>query len=167
MSKEKESVLEGFKAFLMRGNVIDLAVAVVIGAAFTNVVTSVVKGVINPVVGAFGRQDLNQYSSCLKAPCETNDAGKVVRGIPIMWGTVLSAVLTFLITAAVVYFLMVLPMAKYLARRARQQAAKEEVQEVMEVSELEVLKEIRDALVAQRGPGPSGSAQNGPGRNTP
>ncbi|MFC9424642.1 large conductance mechanosensitive channel protein MscL [Streptomyces sp. NPDC056987] len=162
MSKEKESVLEGFKAFLMRGNVIDLAVAVVIGAAFTNVVTSVVKGVINPVVGAFGTQDLNKYSSCLKAPCKLNDAGEVVRGIPIMWGTVLSAVLTFLITAAVVYFLMVLPMAKYLARRARQQAAKEEVQEVIEVSELEVLKEIRDALVAQRGPGGSS-----PGRSAP
>ncbi|MFI6700013.1 MscL family protein [Streptomyces sp. NPDC050509] len=146
----------------MRGNVIDLAVAVVIGAAFTNVVTAVVKGVINPVVGAFGTQDLNKYSSCLKSPCETNDAGEVVKGIPIMWGTVLSAVLTFLITAAVVYFLMVLPMAKYLARRARQQAAKEEVQEVMEVSELEVLKEIRDTLVAQRG-----SGQNGPGQSTP
>ncbi|MFE1957382.1 large conductance mechanosensitive channel protein MscL [Streptomyces sp. NPDC059479] len=157
MSKEKESVLAGFKAFLMRGNVIDLAVAVVIGAAFTNVVNSVVKGIINPVVGAFGTKDLNKYSSCIEAPCETNAAGEVVTGIPIMWGTVLSAVLTFVITAAVVYFLMVLPMARYLARRARQQAAKEEVKEVMEVSELEVLKEIRDALVAQRG---------GPGQNS-
>ncbi|MFE2600730.1 large conductance mechanosensitive channel protein MscL [Streptomyces sp. NPDC001840] len=158
MSKEKESVLEGFKAFLMRGNVIDLAVAVVIGTAFTNVVNSIVKGLINPVVGAFGTKDLNKYSSCLKPPCETNAAGEVVTGIPIMWGTVLSATLTFLITAAVVYFLMVLPMARYLARRARQQAAKEEVQEVVEVSELEVLKEIRDALVAQR---------TVPGQNTP
>ncbi|MFE4538801.1 large conductance mechanosensitive channel protein MscL [Streptomyces scopuliridis] len=172
MSKEKESVLEGFKAFLMRGNVIDLAVAVVIGAAFTNVVNSVVKGLINPVVGAFGTQDLNKYSSCLKAPCETNDAGEVVSGIPIMWGTVLSAVLTFLITAAVVYFLMVLPMAKYLARRARQQAATEQVQEVVEVSELEVLKEIRDTLIAQRGPGTAvpgqtTSGQTAPGQTTP
>ncbi|MFF5565964.1 large conductance mechanosensitive channel protein MscL [Streptomyces sp. NPDC012623] len=169
MSKEKESVLAGFKAFLMRGNVIDLAVAVVIGAAFTNVVNSLVKGVINPLVGAFGTQDLNQYSSCLKSPCVMKD-GRVIKGIPIMWGTVLSAVLTFLITAAVVYFLMVLPMAKYLARRARLQAAKEEVQEVMEVSELEVLKEIRDALVAQRGaagPGQTNPGQNGPGPSAP
>ncbi|RDG36923.1 large conductance mechanosensitive channel protein MscL [Streptomyces corynorhini] len=169
MSKEKESVLAGFKAFLMRGNVIDLAVAVVIGAAFTNVVNSLVKGVINPLVGAFGTQDLNQYSSCLKAPCVTKD-GEVVEGIPIMWGTVLSAVLTFVITAAVVYFLMVLPMSKYLARRARLQAAKDEVQEVMEVSELEVLKEIRDTLVAQRSapvPGQSGSGQSGSGQNGP
>ncbi|MEV8389765.1 MULTISPECIES: large conductance mechanosensitive channel protein MscL [unclassified Streptomyces] len=166
MSKEKESVLEGFKAFLMRGNVIDLAVAVVIGAAFTNVVNSVVKGLINPVVGAFGTQDLNKYSSCLKSPCETNDAGEVVSGIPIMWGTVLSAVLTFLITAAVVYFLMVLPMSKYLARRARQQAAKEEVQEAVDVSELEVLKEIRDTLIAQRGPGTAVPGQTTAGQTT-
>jgi large conductance mechanosensitive channel len=169
VSEEKESVLAGFKAFLMRGNVIDLAVAVVIGAAFTNVVNSVVKGLINPVVGAFGTQDLNQYSSCLKSPCETNAAGEITSGIPIMWGTVLSAVLTFLITAAVVYFLMVLPMSKYLARRAKQQAAKEEVQEVMEVSELEVLKEIRDALLAQRGQGyrPGSGPGPGPGLDKP
>ena len=53
MSEKKEpSVLDGFKAFLMRGNVVDLAVAVVIGAAFTNIVNSVVRGVINPLVAA-------------------------------------------------------------------------------------------------------------------
>ncbi|WP_327236155.1 large conductance mechanosensitive channel protein MscL [Streptomyces sp. NBC_01317] len=165
MSKDKESVLAGFKAFLMRGNVIDLAVAVVIGAAFTNVVNSVVKGVINPLVGAFGTKDLNKYHSCLKSPCSTDEAGNVVEGIPIMWGTVVSSVLTFVITAAVVYFLMVLPMSRFLARRAKNQAAKEEVKEVMEVSELEVLKEIRDALVAQRGPGDS--APTTPAPRTP
>ncbi|MEU8481879.1 MULTISPECIES: large conductance mechanosensitive channel protein MscL [unclassified Streptomyces] len=145
--KKKPSVWEGFKAFLMRGNVIDLAVAVVIGAAFTNIVNSVVKGVINPLVGAFGTQDLNGYKSCLKGTCPGPD------GIEILWGSVLSATLTFLITAAVVYFLMVLPMAKYLAKKAARDAAKEGAAEVVELSELEVLKEIRDALVAQRGSG--------------
>ncbi|NEB82125.1 large conductance mechanosensitive channel protein MscL [Streptomyces sp. SID14478] len=145
--KNEPSLWEGFKAFLMRGNVIDLAVAVVIGAAFTNIVNAVVKGVINPLVGAFGTKDLEGYTSCLKAPC-TGD-----QGITILWGSVLSAVLSFLITAAVVYFLMVLPMAKYLAKVAARKAAKEGVQETMELSELEVLKEIRDALVAQRGSG--------------
>ena len=58
-----------------------------------------------------------------------------------------------MITAAVVYFLMVLPMAKYLARVEARRKAKEGTQEVIEVTELEVLKEIRDALVAQRGSG--------------
>ncbi|WP_406731667.1 large conductance mechanosensitive channel protein MscL [Streptomyces sp. NBC_01794] len=151
MSEKKVSVLEGFKAFLMRGNVIDLAVAVVIGAAFTQIVNAVVKGVINPLVGAFGTKDLDSYSSCLKGTCEVVDGE--VAGIRIMWGSVLGATLTFLITAAVVYFLMVLPMSKYLARRAARERAKEGAKEVVELTELEVLKEIRDALVAQRGSG--------------
>lgn len=151
MSEKKVSVLEGFKAFLMRGNVIDLAVAVVIGAAFTQIVNSVVKGVINPVVGAFGTKELDSYSSCMKGTCETVHGE--VDGIQILWGSVLSATLTFLITAAVVYFLMVLPMSKYLARRADREAAKEGAKEVVELTELEVLKEIRDAVVAQRGSG--------------
>ncbi|MFD7504460.1 large conductance mechanosensitive channel protein MscL [Streptomyces sp. NPDC059850] len=153
--EEKQSVLEGFKAFLMRGNVIDLAVAVVIGAAFTSVVNSIVKGFINPIVGAFGTKDLEKYRSCLEAPCETNAAGEVVRGIPILWGSVLSAILTFLITAAVVYFLMVLPMSRYLARKAaREQQAEEELAET-EAEEISLLREIRDELVARREGGPS------------
>ncbi|MCX4581568.1 large conductance mechanosensitive channel protein MscL [Streptomyces sp. NBC_01481] len=151
MSEKKVSVLEGFKAFLMRGNVIDLAVAVVIGAAFTQIVNSVVKGVINPVVGAFGTQELDAYTYCLKGTCKVVNGE--VDGIKILWGSVLSATLTFVITAAVVYFLMVLPMSKYLARRAARDAAKEGAKEVVELTELEVLKEIRDAVVAQRGSG--------------
>ncbi|MFG3410129.1 MscL family protein [Streptomyces sp. NPDC048142] len=167
MSEKKVSLLDGFKAFLTRGNVIDLAVAVVIGAAFTNVVNAVVKGVINPLVGALGTQDLDSYSSCLQGPCTTDPGTGEMDGIEILWGSVLSAALSFLITAAVVYFLMVLPMAKYLARRAAMQAAKEGVRETMEVSELEVLKEIRDALVAQRTGGTPGTpgqdSGDGPG----
>ncbi|MEV8056076.1 large conductance mechanosensitive channel protein MscL [Streptomyces antimycoticus] len=143
--------MEGFKAFLMRGNVIDLAVAVVIGAAFTAVVNSIVKGLINPIVGAFGTKDLEKYRSCLKAPCETNAAGDVIHGIPILWGSVLSAVLTFLITAAVVYFLMVLPMSRYLARKAAKEKQAEEEQAVAEAEEILLLRQIRDELVAQRG----------------
>ncbi|WP_435969612.1 large conductance mechanosensitive channel protein MscL [Streptomyces sp. Qhu_M48] len=150
MAEKKESLLGGFKAFLMRGNVIDLAVAVVIGAAFTNIVNAVVKGIINPLVGAFGTKNLESYASCLKDPCKVVNGE--MQGIQIQWGLVLSAILSFLITAAVVYFLMVLPMAKILAKRAAHDRAKEGAAETMEISELEVLKEIRDHLVAQRGP---------------
>ncbi|MBQ0829421.1 large conductance mechanosensitive channel protein MscL [Streptomyces tagetis] len=152
MSEKKEpNILDGFKAFLMRGNVVDLAVAVVIGAAFSDIVNSVVKGIINPLVGAFGTQNLDGYSSCLKGRC--TGSGDTATGVQILWGSVLGATLTFLITAAVVYFLMVLPMSKYLARQEARRKAKEGTQEVIEVSELEVLKEIRDALIAQRGSG--------------
>ena len=155
--QEKTSVLQGFKAFLMRGNVVDLAVAVVIGAALTNIVNAVVKGVINPLVGAFGTQNLDSYSSCLKAPCE--GTGDDATGITIMWGSVLGATLQFVLTAAVVYFLMVLPMAKYLARVEARRKAKEGTQEVIEITELEVLKEIRDTLVAQRAQGGQGPGE--------
>jgi large conductance mechanosensitive channel len=162
LSEEKKSVMEGFKAFLMRGNVIDLAVAVVVGAAFTGVVNSIVKGLINPVIGAFGTKDLEKYRSCLEAPCETNAAGEVTKGIPIFWGTVLSAVLTFLITAAVVYFLMVLPMSRYLARKAAKERQEEEKQAETESAEIALLREIRDELVALRGSG----ASSGSGAST-
>jgi large conductance mechanosensitive channel len=158
LSEKKPSVWQGFKAFLMRGNVVDLAVAVVIGAAFTNIVNSVVKGIINPLVGAIGTKNLDSYSSCLKGPC--TGTGDAATGVRILWGTVLGATLTFVITAAVVYFLMVLPMSKYLARQEARRKAKEGTQEVIEVTELEVLKEIRDALVAQQ-------RQRGSGHNQP
>lgn len=148
MSLKKEpSVWQGFKAFLMRGNVVDLAVAVVIGAAFTNIVNAVVKGMINPLVGAIGTTNLDNYKSCLSESCKGN------QGIQLLWGSVLGATLTFVITAAVVYFLMVLPMAKYLARVEARRKAREGTHEVIEVTELEVLKEIRDELVAQRAAG--------------
>ncbi|MEU4728173.1 MULTISPECIES: large conductance mechanosensitive channel protein MscL [unclassified Streptomyces] len=147
--KKNESVLAGFKAFLMRGNVVDLAVAVVIGAAFTNIVNSVVKGIISPVVGTIGTQSLDGYKTCIKNPCGIGANGQPT-GVEILWGSVLNATLTFVITAAVVYFLMVLPMAKYLAKQEARRKAREGVQETMEITELEVLKEIRDTLVSQR-----------------
>src|SRR3954467_11971675 len=144
----------------MRGNVVDLAVAVVIGAAFTNIVNSVVKGIINPLVGTIGTKNLDGYYSCLKGPC--TGTGNSAEGVRILWGSVLGATLTFLITAAVVYFMMVLPMSKYLARMEARRKAKEGTHEIIEVTELEVLKEIRDALVAQRGSGHDGRERAGP-----
>ena len=100
MSEQKASILQGFKAFLMRGNVVDLAVAVVIGAAFSNIVNSIVKGIINPVVGAIGTKNLDSYYSCIKEPCK--GTGDSATGVRIQWGSVLGATLTFVITAAVV-----------------------------------------------------------------
>jgi large conductance mechanosensitive channel len=146
VSEENKGILNGFKQFLMRGNVIELAVAVVIGAAFTNIVNAVVKGVINPVIGAFGTQNLDQYTLCL-GTCTKTAAGEVTEGVHFLWGSVLSASLTFLITAAVVYFLMILPMNRFKQR----QAAKAPVANTpAEVTEIELLTEIRDALVTRR-----------------
>ncbi|MCI0384521.1 large conductance mechanosensitive channel protein MscL [Streptomyces sp. CNQ085] len=151
---EKQGILTGFRSFLMRGNVVDLAVAVVIGAAFTKIVNSVVEGVINPVVGSIGPKDLDRYQSCLQGPCDFDEAtGAALSGIAIKWGSVLSAVLTFLITAAVVYFLMIVPMNKFKERLDALSAkeAAEAAATPVQKTEVELLIEIRDALLAQRG----------------
>lgn len=148
---EKKGLLTGFKEFLMRGNVVELAVAVVVGTAFSKIVDSVVKGLINPFVGAIGTKDLERYSFCLKGPCEIDKTtGEAVEGVPVNWGPVLSATLTFLFTAAVVYFLMILPMNKYKERLA---ARRETPEAPPEVREIDLLAEIRDLLAAERGEG--------------
>jgi large conductance mechanosensitive channel len=87
------TMLKGFRDFVLRGNVVDLAVAVVIGVAFTAVVGSVVENFITPLIAlAGGVPDFSQ-----------------IRTGPFLWGNILNDVLTFLITAAVVYFFIVLP----------------------------------------------------------
>ncbi|WP_326796364.1 large conductance mechanosensitive channel protein MscL [Streptomyces sp. NBC_01808] len=146
-TSDSQGVIAGFKQFLMRGNVMELAVAVVVGAAFTSIVNAVVKGVINPVVGVFGSKNLDRYHSCFSDVCTTSPEGEVTEGIAILWGPVLSATLTFVMTAAVVYFAMILPMNKLRER----QAAKAPVEETpAEATEIELLTQIRDELVAQR-----------------
>jgi len=85
--------VSGFRAFVLRGNVIDLAVGVVIGAAFTGVVTSVVNEMINPLIGLFGSGNFNKFSY------HVGTSGKHVFG----YGKVLSALISFVLTAAVLY----------------------------------------------------------------
>jgi large conductance mechanosensitive channel len=139
----KTGALAGFREFLMRGNVVELAVAVVVGAAFTKIVDAVVKGIINPVIGAFGSQDLERYRSCLSSACSINAKGEVT-GIYIQWGSVLSAGLTFVLTAGVVYFLMILPMNRFSELRRRRTPQGEPAP--VPVTELDLLAEIRDLL---------------------
>jgi large conductance mechanosensitive channel len=133
--------VKGFKEFLWRGNVVELAVAVVIGTAFGAVVDAFVKGVLNPLIGAFGSKNLDSYASCIKAPC-TIAGGEVTKGVAILWGSVIGAAITFTLTAAAVYFVVVLPLNAYNRR-------KEQVGEPV-LSEADLLTDIRDLLAAQR-----------------
>lgn len=136
--------MKGFKAFLLRGNVVELAVAVVIGAAFSKIVDAFVKGIINPVVGLIGTQNLDGYTWCLKAQCQVSATGEIKSGVVIAYGSVLGSALTFTITAAVVYFGLILPMTKFNERR---KAGKDEAPAV--VTEVELLAEIRDLLARE------------------
>ena len=102
--------MNGFKQFLMRGNVLDLAVAVVIGAAFGAVVTALVKDLLTPIVGAIvGKPDFSAMTL-------------TVNGSPLLIGDFLNAVIAFLMMAAAVYFFVVLPVNALTARLRRGEA---------------------------------------------
>lgn len=133
--------MKGFRDFILRGNVIDLAVAVVIGAAFTAIVTAIVDAVINPAIGAlFNAESL---SKALPVAIPTTSGGEAV----MYFGAVIGAAINFLIVAAVVYFLLVLPVNKM---RERQAAKKGIADEDAGPTETQLLAEIRDLLAEQK-----------------
>ena len=133
-----------FKQFLLRGNVIDLAVAVVIGTAFTALVAAVTSALLQPLINIF-------------LGGGTTGGQVEVDGQVFDFGSVVNALITFLITAAVVYFLVVLPLKKVVERRQRGEEAGP-----AEPTQIELLVEIRDLLRAQQGAGP-GATPSGPG----
>jgi large conductance mechanosensitive channel len=138
------TVFKGFKEFILRGNVIDLAVAVVIGAAFTGIVTGLVEGVFNPVIALiFNADDLSGAGITLR-PASAPGAED---GIVLAWGRVISALIQFLLVATVVYFALVLPMNYLKKRRAK---GLEEPSAPAAPTEAELLTEIRDLLKAQQ-----------------
>lgn len=103
-------MLKGFRDFVLRGNVMDLAVAVIIGAAFTAIVTALTQNIISPLIAAFVGKPNFDY-------LVWNVHGGVVK-----YGTFVTAVIDFLILAAVVYFLLVLP-TQYLLKKFNPPAA--------------------------------------------
>ncbi len=134
----------GFKEFILRGNVIDLAVAVVIGAAFTGIVTGLVEGIFNPVIALiFNADDLSGAGITLR-PESAPGAGD---GIVLAWGRVISALIQFLLVATVVYFALIAPM-NYLKKRRAKPA--DEAEAPAGPTEAELLTEIRDLLKAQQ-----------------
>jgi len=139
-------MLKGFREFIARGNVVQLAVGFVIGAAFVALVNSIVTNLINPLVGALGTKDLNHYVICLKGPCVWSAKTATSTGVYIGWGAILSAAIAFLATALVVYFIFVLPMNKLEERRRAGELPEDDTPE-----DVLLLREIRDALVARDG----------------
>jgi large conductance mechanosensitive channel len=125
------SVLKGFKDFIMRGNVVDLAVGIVIGAAFTSVVTTFTNGFIKPLIQLMGGNT--------GVGAGTFHVGKV----PFDYASFVNSIITFLITAAVLYFFVVFPLNQLAERRKRGEEPPPEAPS----EEVKLLTEIRDALV--------------------
>ena len=148
MAEDKTGMLHGFKEFVMRGNVIDLAVAVVVGAAFTAVVKSFNDEIIQPILAAVGAGDTGGWGFCVGGddPCTADSATFVD------FGAVIGVLITFVITMAVVYFVFVLPMNKAREMARITPKADETPDDVI------LLTEIRD-LLAQGSAGSPGSTE--------
>ncbi|WP_116951645.1 large conductance mechanosensitive channel protein MscL [Jiangella endophytica] len=124
-------MLKGFRDFISRGSVVELAVAVVIGAAFTGIVNALVDGFINPLIAAiFGQPNLAAVGNFT-----INDADFSI-------GVILAAVFNFLCVAAAVYFFIVVPINKMRELRANDPESEEDVP----AEEILLLREIRDSL---------------------
>jgi large conductance mechanosensitive channel len=131
-------VIKGFKEFILRGNVIDLAVAVVIGAAFTAIVNALVEGFINPLIGViFQVGDLSTW--VWEVP--TLSGGTSTFAI----GVIIGAIINFLAVALIVYFVFVMPMNHWKERQAAKAGTGEPDAEPLP-TEQELLIQIRDLL---------------------
>ena len=140
-------MLTGFKEFILRGNVIDLAVAVVIGTAFTAIVNAIVASIFNPIIGAlFNAKDLQR---ALIVTIPTLSGGKT----EILFGAVVAAIIQFVIVAAVVYFALVLPINRLSKINfLKQKTEKTATPDDMPPSETELLIQIRDLLAGRPSP---------------
>lgn len=123
-------MFKGFKDFIVQGNVMDLAVAVIIGAAFTQVVTALTDSVLMPLISALvGSPNFDEFAKL------------TINGNEIAFGVLLTAIVNFLLVAAAVYFAIVAPMNKLIALRRHEVEDDEETPE-----DIALLREIRDAL---------------------
>jgi large conductance mechanosensitive channel len=149
-------MVEEFKKFALRGNVVDLAIGIIIGVAFGAIVTSLVEDIIMPVIGAAtGGLDFSNYylplSSTVQEGAAYVDAKK--QGAVIGYGQFLTVALNFLIVASVLFFVI-----RGMNRLKRQEDAKVDVPQAPEIpADVKLLSEIRDLLATERQVSASGT----------
>lgn len=130
--------MQGFKEFIMRGNVVELAVAVIIGTAFTAIVNALVEGIFNPLIAAIFNADALADAVW--------QVGPVAFGV----GQVIAAVINFLLIAIVVYFCIVLPMNKFNEAMYVRKHGHRPDEEEATATETDLLTEIRDLLATRQ-----------------
>ncbi|OFC71254.1 large conductance mechanosensitive channel protein MscL [Alteromonas confluentis] len=137
-----------FKSFIARGNVLDLAVGIIIGAAFTTIVKSLVDDILMPVIGLFTKNvnfsDL--YLNLSGGEYATLEAAKTAGAVTVNYGLFINAVINFLIVAAVV-FMMVRTL-----NRLKEKAEDPKDTSIKTPQDIKLLQEIRDALVERKAP---------------
>lgn len=137
MAEEKKGFIAGFKEFIAQGNAVDLAVGVIIGAAFGKIVTALVEKFLNPLIGGiFGKPNFDNVLAF-----HIGDA-------TVMPGAIITALINFLIVALVIYAFIVVPVNKMRAIAAARKEA--EPEEETPDENIQLLTEIRDALVKKQ-----------------
>ncbi len=137
---EKKGIVTEFKEFITRGNVMDMAVGIIIGGAFTAIVTSLVNDLLMPVIGAlFGGIDF----STLKYVIRAADEAAGIEEAAIKYGSFIQAIVNFLLIALVIFFI-VKAMNKF--RRKKEEPAPAPAPDPEPSEEVKLLTEIRDAL---------------------
>src|SRR5215207_3696917 len=129
-------MMDGFKKFLLRGNVIDLAVAVVIGAAFKEIVDTMVKGLITPLIGIFG--GVPDFSALSFS----------INGSRFLIGEFINAIVAFVILAAIIYFIVIVPINKLMSRLQAQEPEPQVTRECPECLSKIPVKATRCAFCA-------------------
>jgi large conductance mechanosensitive channel len=154
--REGGGMLKEFKAFVMRGNVLDLAVAVIIGAAFGRIVTSLTEDVLMPVIGRiFGGLDFSSYFITMgPVPAalqgSTDYAALKKAGVPLLgYGEFITQAVNFLIVAFIIF--MLLRTVNRVLALAAKETAEAPAAPVAETTEVVLLREIRDELKARQG----------------
>ena len=137
-------MLKGFRDFLIRGNVVDLAVAVIIGAAFGEVVGAFTKAVLDPLMMMIGDPTKGQDLGLLNIPLRHDETGKVL--VSMNFNLIVSALVNFVLKAAVIYFLIVTPVRKLVEGMKKEEAAKPPPEPP---AQEKLLTEIRDLLKAR------------------
>jgi large conductance mechanosensitive channel len=136
-------MLKGFKDFILRGNVIELSIAVVVGTAFTALVAAFTSNIVNPIIAAAGGVETDGLGFHIWPGNEKTFVN---------FGAVITAFLTFLITAAVVYFIFVAPMNR-INSLVKKRLATAEPEEKPLPADTALLAEIRDLLAQIAAPG--------------
>lgn len=147
MLKKTRSFVNDFKAFIMRGNVIDMAVGVIIAGAFGKITTSLVNDVFMPFIGwLIGGFDLSQLNIVL-AEEYTNEAGEIVPAVTIGIGTLLVTIIDFIIIGFVVFLIIkIFAKAKEISEKARKKEIEEEIAEDPKPTSEELLAQILEEI---------------------
>lgn len=159
--KNRKGFFQEFKEFLNRGNILDMAIGVIVGTAFKSIVTALTNGILMPVIGYLVKtEDLSEIKQVLRPEVLTEEGAVEIAEIAILWGEFIQTILDFVLIALVIFLIVKVINAvhNHLAaiKRVLEKPVEEPVQEEAPapaepvITELDVLKEIKELLVQQQ-----------------